>query len=395
MHSNALDSTEAQLTKQLAEHTHTSADDWFIVFKAREAMEILFHAVAHQLGKGNVLTQLFTCCTAINPIIAAGLTPRYGECSHDTLSLDPQHICLSSDDKALVVQHSFGMVSNTNTEAMTKQAHQHKIPVLEDSCHCVGRLARNAEGEPLVDFSVHSFGVQKMCSTYFGGAMWVNPNSPFPELCAEVKERLSTLSVIDDRRARAARLYPTQIRLFNRLPSKLSHTLRTRMYAAGLFEPAVAEDELRGKAVATPARPTPWLARQMMAALNSLPHTEAQHIDTIDGYREHLQNIEFVPRAAWSQPTQALLRLPVVFPSQTLAQKAADALQAAGYFPDTWGRPELSPGVKDVLPYHIPAERSHLKVTTQLSEGILGLPADIGFERAQDVASIVLATLSS
>ncbi len=394
MYSYALNSTEDQLCHQLAEHTQTSADDWFLVFKAREAMEVLFRSVAQQLGKGNVLTQLFTCCTAVNPIIAAELTPRYGECSHETLALDPQHMCLSSDDRAVVVQHSFGIVSNTNTEAIAQQAHEHEIPVLEDSCHCVGRLARNAAGEPIADFSVHSFGIQKMCATYFGGAIWVNPNSPFHTLCEEVKRQLSGLDLIDKKRARAARLYPAQIRLFNHLPAKLSHRLRSRMYAAGWFEPAVADDELCGKTVAVPSRPTPWIANQMLSALKSLPHIEAQHIRTIDGYREHLQHRDLVPRAAWSQPTQALLRLPVVFPSQELAQQAANALQAAGYFPDTWGRPELSPGVKDPLPYRIPTERSHLKVTTRLSEGILGLPADIGFERTHDVASIILATLT-
>ncbi len=387
---------DAKVRTLLAAHTATSADDWHVVFKARQAMELVFACIARELGTGTVLTQLLTCCTAVNPIISAGLTPRYGECSRATLSLDPNCIELASSDRAVVLQHSFGIVDDVDSEAIVAIAHAHHIPVLEDSCHCTGRMARNCGSSraPLADFSFHSFGVQKMLPTYFGGALWINPESPFRSLCKAVASSAAQLSVVDSKRARAAQHYPAQIRFFNHVPARLSHSLRTHLYASGRFEPAVADCELHGEMSGVPARPSSWVLEQMAKALLRLPHIEEIHRTTIDEYRQKLLPSGLVPESAFARPTQPLLRMPIVLRSQAEAEGVAAAIQRAGFYPDSWGRPELTPGVADPLPYHIPVDSSCLQVVTSLSEGILGLPADIG-QQADDLASLVLATVGS
>ena len=67
--------------------------------------------------------------------------------------------------------------------------------LVEDCAHCVTRMARDAAGWPLADISVHSFGVEKMLPTRFGGAIWVNPRLRERDaaLDAETRGRLAAL----------------------------------------------------------------------------------------------------------------------------------------------------------------------------------------------------------
>ena len=76
-----------RLCGKLAELTGTETVDWFPTFKARQGMRVAFGALAARDGaRREVATQLFTCCTAVGPIVAAGLAPVYGDISAETLA---------------------------------------------------------------------------------------------------------------------------------------------------------------------------------------------------------------------------------------------------------------------------------------------------------------------
>ena len=79
---------EASIARIMAERTGTRPEDWYCVYRARHGMLAACEAVRATIGEGHVVTQLLTCCTAVDPILAAGLIPRYGEVSADTASLD-------------------------------------------------------------------------------------------------------------------------------------------------------------------------------------------------------------------------------------------------------------------------------------------------------------------
>ncbi|MDN6272133.1 MAG: hypothetical protein L0J23_05590, partial [Bifidobacterium crudilactis] len=68
-----------ELRQELAKRTASNAEDWFLVFKARYGMQLVFDVLRELYGPGSACTQLYTCCTAVDPILAAGLTPAYGD----------------------------------------------------------------------------------------------------------------------------------------------------------------------------------------------------------------------------------------------------------------------------------------------------------------------------
>ena len=170
----------AELREALASRTGPRPEDWFPVFKARYGMQVAFDAVRSVRGDGSVLTQLFTCCTAVDPIVVSGLRPRYADVGADTMGIDVakvESMPLGSDEQvhAMVMQHTFGAIDEDSSRRLAALAGEMGALLVEDCAHCVTRMARDAAGWPLADISVHSFGVEKMLPTRFGGAIWVNP----------------------------------------------------------------------------------------------------------------------------------------------------------------------------------------------------------------------------
>ena len=104
--------TNAALRDRLASHTGTRAEDWHLVFKARYGMLAVFGALASaRPERRSVVTQVLTCSTAVDPILVAGLTPAYAEVSPLTFSIDPALLTLPDAVAAVVIQHTFGVLT--------------------------------------------------------------------------------------------------------------------------------------------------------------------------------------------------------------------------------------------------------------------------------------------
>ncbi len=316
------DSAQAKLRRALAERTGTEPGDWYLVFKARYGMEQVFRTLRAARGDGRVATQLYTCCTAVDPITAAGLAPLYLDVSPDTLAIDAAAAeqGLPADTRALVIQHSFGIIDPASDARLCSAAHAVGAIVMEDNAHCVGRLSRGADGRPLVDVSVHSFGVEKMLpASYFGGAVWINPTWQDADLRAVVVRDLAALPQLDPRLDKAAQSYRNQLRVLTRLPRGASHALRTRMERKGTFEPAVAPSEQRAQLPYEPQGVSEYIAQQALAGLSNLDATEARHRSCVAAYLRVLTpdtpGVE-VPAAVRAAGESApLLRLPVTLAS--------------------------------------------------------------------------------
>ena len=171
------DAAPGTVTEILAARTGTDPADWFLVFKARYGMEIVFRALRDVRGPGEVVTQIFTCSTAVDPILVAGLTPVYGEVSPASISLDPDRLVTSAANPRR--RRPAHVRDPRHGRCRAARRAPPGVPGPWSS-----RTARTASagwratssGKPLADVSIHSFGVEKMLPTRFGGAIWVSPS---------------------------------------------------------------------------------------------------------------------------------------------------------------------------------------------------------------------------
>lgn len=380
---------EESLAARMAELTGTRAEDWFLTYRARHGMLAALLAVREVCGDGEVATQLFTCCTAVDPILAAGLVPVYGEVSAATCSLDPDLLALGGATRAVMLQHTFGIVDEESSRRLADRAHEAGVPVLEDCAHCVGRMARDAGAHPVADVSFHSFGVEKMLPTLFGGAVWVNPCSGMADVVRAARTRLAALPAPDARFERLDSGYRGTNRVLVHLPAAASRPLRARLASRGLFDPAVSDDERRGAVSHEPMRATRFACEAALAALADYPGACERRRALVEAYRGLLAGVEGVevPAAALAGEAQPLLRFPVLLSDTGAADAAEHAICSAGFYTSSWYRPELGPGVLDVAAYRVPADRSGLAVNDRLVAGIVNLPTDVAPESAPEVVS--------
>ena len=123
---------EASIAQIMASRTGTDPADWFMVFKARYGMQVAFEEIYAEMGAGEVATQLLTCCTAVDPILVAGLAPRYCEVSFDTAMIDSEALDASGELRAVVAQHTYGIVDDAATARLAQRAHDAGALLVED-----------------------------------------------------------------------------------------------------------------------------------------------------------------------------------------------------------------------------------------------------------------------
>lgn len=378
----------AAITGALAARTGTRAGDWFLVFKARYAMEVLARAVADLRGPGEAVTQVLTCSTAVDPLLAGGLHPVYAEVSPSSCAIDPARVILGSQTRVVVVQHTFGIVDDAGAVALAGLAQEAGALLLEDSAHCVGTLARDEAGRPVADVSVHSFGVEKMLPTRFGGAIWLNPAMADTALRALLVERLSALRPVGRRIDLVTRAYRTQVRVLNRLPSRLAGPLRSALVRTRLLEPPIAPVEQRGGLPYPPMAPSPWMIAQIAAHLPGLDADETRRAAVVETYLELLGDAVEIPAAITGR--RALVRFPFLAADGATAERILDALTAAGHYPGRWYRPALFPGAPDPAVYgYVPGDGS-LTTTEDVITRIVNLPTRVDVATARQVARAVL-----
>ncbi|MBC7297833.1 MAG: DegT/DnrJ/EryC1/StrS aminotransferase family protein [Demequina sp.] len=384
---------EGQVTRRLAELTGTRAEDWFLVFQARYGMLQTFAALAaHRPGR-SVVTQLLTCATAVDPILVAGLSPGYAEVSPDTLSIDPQRLALDEGAGAVVIQHTFGIVDDDASRRVARAARDVGALVCEDSAHCVGRMAHGEDGTPLADVSFHSFGVEKMLPTKFGGAVWVSPELGDPELRAAIVEGLAGLTAPSVRLRFAARTYRYQLALVNRLPGAVRSPLRTMLIRAGLFAPAVAPEETAGGLAHGPASPSRWVMKSVATQLEHILDIERHRVAAVQAYVGTLGAELALPVGVCTG--QPLVRFPFLAPADVDADAVIAALRGRGIVAGSWYRPALFPGVADPAVYGYAPGDSAAAVTEDIVARIVNLPTNVSADRARGIAQETLEVIDS
>lgn len=390
-------SAAAALRERMAELTGTDASDWYLVTKARQGMQVVLDAAREATKRSEVITQLFTCVTAINPILAADLTPRYVDISAHTLAVDPALAQASQHTCAVVLQRTFGIEDDATSQRLREMARQSGALLLEDSAHCVGRMAKDERGRPVADVSIHSFGVEKMLfGTYFGGAVWVNPAIESARVGHAIRDALLALPPVDAQLDRATRKYRNQVRMLTRLPGKASQALRARWEQKGTMEPAVSDVERRGLVNHEPSAPSSWVCEQALAALADLAANEESRSSCVRAYLRAFDERDRaelgIPRAVVDAPNQPLLRFPVFVDGERQADAVVDGLAQAGLYAPKWPRPLLVPGVLDAGAYGLARGADAWPVSQRLSASIVCLPTDIDPVRVDDVVRVLQET---
>lgn len=405
------------LRNELARRTGTRAEDWFLVFKARYGMEVVFRSLARSMpaDRRSVLTQLYTCCTAVDPIIEAGLTPRYVDIDPDTLSLDREGLSRAVEKQtpaAVVLQHTFGIMDGKEAQdrvGFLRRAVPDAL-VVEDCAHCVGSMSTDGDGSPLADVSIFSFGVEKILpDTRFGGAVWVSPRMDrrgVAGLRKGIVSGLSTLPVPSRRLQKATRSFIMQNRILSHLPAGMGAWGRRILLDRGLYEPAISALERRGKLQYQPLGSTDWINQRALDDLRGLEGNREVRRRDVSAYWRTVAPLAragkvFVPAYAIASDQGTvlpLLRFPVVVRDSALSDRIVSQVRSrTGVFADRWYRPLLLPGVDDPQAYGMPSEddlKSMYPQTWRISQGIVTFPTDVEEGKAVDAMRVLLAALS-
>ena len=392
------------LREALARRSHTDAADWFPVFKARYGLSEVMRLLADRAtttGDDTVITQLFTCCTAVVPIVDAGMHVRYADINADTLSIDVHALHDRLKDghvAAVMLQHTFGMISPDADLQIANHTKQAGALLIEDSAHCVTRMARSDNGLPLADISLHSFGVEKMLPTRFGGAVWINPKlaEHDDEFNRTLRSALSALPALPSALDRVTRMYINQNRVFSRLGS-LGNALRSSCTRHGWYEPPIADSERAGSLDYPSYAPAAWMNERATSAIERLDANESGRQKIIDLYKEQLSNLDGIdiPHAALAGATQPLLRFPLLARDTAQSERLIAVVRSAGGYAERWYRPELFPGVTDEKAYGLSdLDRSQVPIHEDVVRRCLCLPTELGIETAQHVCNAIIQTVS-
>ena len=376
-----------EVRKQLAGFSNTDPDDWFLCFKARFGTATALKAIFDIYGSGEVITQPYTCITAVNPILAASLKPIYTDTDPETLSLAALEKYYSAKTHAVIMQHTLGIIGN-KVERITKFADRHHLILIEDSAHCLGRLASDSKGRPVADISIHSFGVEKVLKdTKFGGAIYINPQlrDKNPQLYHHLTKLLLDLPQPPRSLDLRARTYRFHNGILQRMPGRFYQSARNLSIKAHLLEPSVYPYEQAGEQ-ANAFAPNKFVLDTILKNLPSLASNYNHRRKNVAFYHKYLANCpDFKIMTDVNEP---LLAFPIIFPTAKEASAAYDMLTSSGFFIRRWYSPLLYPGpTNNRIYYYNPkmaptAEAIHARV--------LCLPTDLSTAQLKHLAKILL-----
>jgi perosamine synthetase len=166
-----------------------------------------------------VIIQAFTCVAVPDPIMWCGAKPVYIDID-ETLNINPALIekAITRKTKAIVVQHTFGVPAQL--ELITKIAHKHNIILIEDCSHSIGATYKGKKIGTFGDASFFSFGRDKVVSSVFGGAAYINPK--FKTQKSMMQNEYEKLS------------YPSYLWIFQQLLHPIAFSIILPLYYSGI-----------------------------------------------------------------------------------------------------------------------------------------------------------------
>lgn len=375
-----------EVRKKLAKYSNTSPDDWFLCLKARYGMATVFKAIHDRMGGGEVITCPYTCITSVNPILVANLRPIYCDIDPSTLSITDAESKIKARTRAIVVQHTLGIM-NREIQRAYKAIKDKNIILIEDCAHCLARMALTHKLEPIADISIHSFGVEKVLqNTKFGGAIYVNPKlkDRNPKLYNEIVSALINLPEPPASLSLKIRSYRSQNAVIQRLPGSLKYGARSALLKIHAFEPAVSATEQEANQ-SNPYATNEFVNRTILEHIDELPSNYRRREQNVNLYLNNLRpNRHFKFLTKQKSP---LLAFPIIFDNTAKATEAYQALTASGYFIRRWYSPLLYPGPSDNRDYYY--DPSMAPIAEDISARTLCLPTNYSASDTRKIIKII------
>lgn len=372
--------------EKLAKYSNTNPDDWFLCLKARYGMATVYKTLRSELGRGEVITTPYTCITSVNPIIVADLKPIYADIDPSTLSITGAEKLVSKHTRAICVQHTLGII-NPEITAIGKICKDTGIILVEDSAHCLARMAVDHKGRPVADISVHSFGVEKVLqNTKFGGAIYVNPRlkTRNPKLYEKITSNLINLPEAPRSLELKIRAYRTQNAILQRVPNSMKSAVRTALLKTNTFEPAVTPMEQAADQPTSYAI-TDYVCQVILKYITSLPADYRRRQQNVEIYNKYLKSANYFHIV--SDKKQPLLAFPVVFEDTHRATEAYNALASSGYFIRRWYSPLLYPGPTDNRFYSYNSK--NCPISEAMHSRVLCLPTNLSITETKKIINIL------
>ena len=371
--------------QKMAKMTDTDPNDWYLCMKARFGMALVFNALRDIKGYGDVITTPYTCITSINPILTSGLKPVYADIDPEFLSTTSVKSALVRPRTlALVMQHTLGMIGDKTK--LAKFAEDRNLLLVEDSAHCVTRMARTQSGRILADVSIHSFGVEKvLTTTKFGGAVYVNPalKKKNKELYEQICVKLGQLKEPGHLLNLRVKTYRFHNGVLQRMPQFIKPSFRSLQIKLGLLEPAVYPFEQEAQQD-EPKNTNTFVNEKMLEGLGKLKLNYTRRETNVGLYNKHLKSTHFKNLTSLNEP---LLAYPILFKDQQKAQAAYEMLTSSGYFIRRWYYPLIYPGPKSTKRYYYKPEMA--PVAEDVSKRVLCLPTDLPAIETQKIIKLI------
>ena len=371
--------------QKLAKMTDTDPNDWYLCMKARFGMALVFNALRDIKGYGDVITTPYTCITSINPILTSGLKPVYADIDPEFLSTaSVKSALVRPRTLALVMQHTLGMIGDKTK--LAKFAEDRNLLLVEDSAHCVTRMARTKSGRILADVSIHSFGVEKvLTTTKFGGAVYVNPTlkKKNKELYEQICVKLGQLKEPGRLLNLRVKTYRFHNGVLQRMPQFIKPSFRSLQIKLGLLEPAVYPFEQEAQQD-EPRNTNTFVNEKILEGLGKLKLNYTRRETNVGLYNKHLKSTHFKNLTSLNEP---LLAYPILFKDQQKAQAAYEMLTSSGYFIRRWYYPLIYPGPKSTKRYYYKPEMA--PVAEDVSKRVLCLPTDLPAIETQKIIKLI------
>ena len=374
------------LRKKLANFTNTDESDWYLCLKARYGMASVFKSVFDVYGSSDVLTTPYTCITSVNPILVSYLKPIYADIDPGTLSITDADKHLTKRTRAIVVQHTLGII-NPEIKQIYKLCKEKNILLVEDSAHCLGRMALTSKNEPIADISVHSFGVEKVLqNTKFGGAIYVNPNlkKKDPKLYEVITKKLIDLPEPPRSLDLKIKAYRTENAVLQRVPNGMKNGFRNFLLKTKTYEPAVTPMEQKGTQAPSYAI-TDYAAEVALKHFSSLSSDYTRRAQNVATYQKYLHGAKDFH--VISDAKDPMLAFPIVFEDVRRATVAYVALASSGFFIRRWYSPLLYPGPVDTRKYEYNPKMA--PIAEAMHPRVLCLPTNLSTTDTKKIISIL------
>jgi len=130
-----------------------------------------------------VITQSFTFCGSVNPIIYQQATPVFVDSEKETWNIDPEllgtvirdRISKGKKPKAVIAVHLYGQPAKLDD--IISICKEHEIPLIEDAAEALGSEYKNKKVGTFGDFGILSFNGNKIITTSGGGMLISNKSN--------------------------------------------------------------------------------------------------------------------------------------------------------------------------------------------------------------------------